>query len=429
MRISARKGFILALVVAVLQGSADPEAVAQAPLRFMIGPAKLEAMVSQSPQAAGMAVRWLQKNTALGRAGVPAGSLIVRYGDVRVTTAAEIVAAINRYGDRAVEIEVLLPLQPGENTRKRDTFRIAAVPKPDDRNGPPSQPRAFVLCVVGPAETAGQGDYAVAKQSATDIKDSLKNEPVGDYSEVTLVEDARDGLTWSAIQGRLTEIGGRATPNDAVIVFFIGHGGFDPQNRTDSSLGHFLEIGRRQALGRPARQDFVWRRDFLAAIPRHVRLRGLITDSCGSMTVFPKREGMRVVEQRTWTSDGPITLWQRLLLYSKGTVDLNGCSERQMAWENRHTGTGLFTSALLETTRRNSIMDWPGFIGVVRRQTANTFEDLRRRGEDFDGQRSQDPQLFPSHAVSSVPPPKSRDDGEQVEINYTLRRFLPTVAP
>lgn len=379
---------------------------------YIIGPATVRQFICNAPRAVGMAVERLDHGTPLHRAGVPVGALIVRYGQFRVTKAREIQHAIQSYAGHPVDVEVLLPLRVGERTRRSGTFRVTAVRK-DER--PQGLPRAFFLCVVAPRRESGRKTFELAHNSVEAFKRSLERDPVAEQSTIEVLEKPDgNGLSTQDLLAKIGEISARAKPNDAVIVFFVGHGGYDP-GVLDGSEGHYLEVGSGDNDGR-----FVWRATLLKALPARVRLRGLITETCFTLAPrHPPGKSVQVyTETRVVEREIP-TPWQRLFLHSFGVVDINGCRKGQICGEDPTVGArlgedgfpdkgiGVFSTVLndgLQSTCRN----WEDAMVALRRATIERFRTLRGMGYYPDVQSDQEPQIFSSHAVTTKDVPASK---------------------
>lgn len=383
--------FVGCLIIVVRPVQASPY--------YTIGPAEVTACVCQSPRTGGVVVEWRDDDSPLGRAGVPAGAVIVTYGRRRITTAQECLDAIQAYGTNPVEVAALSPLREGDKPpRHSKTYLVTAVPKdpPDARPGGLAAGRAYVFCIVGPSRKSS--DYAVALQNAHSVCDDIRADPISQRAQVRIVDDWREGVElrqWIARE--LTDFCRRVTKDDAVLVYFCGHGGYNPKRYR--AEGHIIEL---DSFGPST--TYLWRSDLMEMLPRNVRLRGLITDSCFSLAAIDPGKGHYEQRTETLVQEYPST-WQKLLLHSSGVVSLNGCSKNQMAWsEPDPPNQMIFTRGLLLATRQ-PVADWPDFIEAATKLTSRRFREVRHRlpPDKLDGQVDQVPQIFADeHRVTTM---------------------------
>lgn len=162
--------------------------------------------------------------------------------------------------------------------------------------------------------------------------------------------------------------------DDAVVVYYSGHGGYDGD-------GHFLDVSNQR----------LYRSDLLEAVSAHkCRLQVLLTDAC-----FNKRIVQPLVTAAT-KAGPPVTtpLFRSLFFECRGVLDLNSCRRDQLAFvRNDYREGSVFTSAfvqLLEKNLRNGLQ-WPQLLADARRQTN---VDFRRFVSSKRGQGSQDLEEF-----------------------------------
>jgi hypothetical protein len=170
--------------------------------------------------------------------------------------------------------------------------------------------------------------------------------------------------------------------NDAVIIFYSGHGGFDPQN------GHYLSLANGGRL---------YRNRVVNAItqPFTPRFWGIITDCCAS---FPAVSMAPILVPGDRT-----TLLTHLFLETKGRVDITSSRPEQVSIGLPPPTGGIFTWSLCEVLKENASrrLGWDEIFRMTRLKTTQIAESLRSSREDPHihdeiAQRTQIPYSFRS---------------------------------
>ena len=133
--------------------------------------------------------------------------------------------------------------------------------------------------------------------------------------------------------------------NDALLVYYLGHGAYDPQFAKDDPYGgHFLDLPGKDLL-----RKTLW--DQMEST--YSRLRVLITDSCNVESVADPDarflHELRTVE-RSIRGSTPLE-W--LFLGHRGRCDVGAASKGQFAWYSRDIG-GWFTNRWIATSDKSS---------------------------------------------------------------------------
>ena len=143
-----------------------------------------------------------------------------------------------------------------------------------------------------------------------------------------------------------------AGADDAIVVFFTGHGAYDDK-------GHFLLM--------PGGEDRLYRKTILDRIARKgPRLAVLITDSCNMQVPSgsPPGPAARMIPPQRITP-----LFESLFILSKGVVDINSSSEGQESIGA--IGGGLLTISLAYMGNRPNFKSYPGFVKPQRSNLDN----------------------------------------------------------
>jgi hypothetical protein len=198
-------------------------------------------------------------------------------------------------GYRLATVAAMLTLLAGTGIGALLLFRSHA-PMSDNvaRSGPPLTPppatvaatqtptyRALVIGInrYAPANGTGWQELQCARPDAEAIGRVLKNE-YGFEVRTLLDEQA----TRSAMVSTLDELATGCGEQDALLIYFAGHGIYDEKLKE----GYWIPAdARRSAQGRDAKEDWIWNsmltRLFAAANARHVLV---LADSCYSGALF-----------------------------------------------------------------------------------------------------------------------------------------------
>ncbi len=154
---------------------------------------------------------------------------------------------------------------------------------------------------------------------------------------------------------------------DSILVYYLGHGSFDPRyGQLDPSGGHFMDFRKKDLLRRS-----VW--EYLNAAP--ARFRVVVTDACnveGEADPFKYRMALEV---RMVEITGATNL-EWLLLGYEGELDLSAAGRGQFAWYSNQTG-GFFSKNWTELARDNGLSDWDSFLDRLHQDTNAYYQQQR----------------------------------------------------
>jgi hypothetical protein len=184
--------------------------------------------------------------------------------------------------------------------------------------------------------------------------------------------------------GILDAVAGLQTqPNDAILVYYAGHGAYDPRASLDEpSGGHILQIPGGDLL----------RKDLVSALhAKNARLTVLVTDTCNS-AFFPTIDRQRLVIP---TMGGGNRALDHLLFEHSGFVDVNGSSRDTLAWFS--SVGGWFTFAFQQASREiqnDQRVTWARFLQSVDRHCQAIFASEKSKlantpAMSFDALRSR----------------------------------------
>jgi hypothetical protein len=168
-----------------------------------------------------------------------------------------------------------------------------------------------------------------------------------------------------AIVEDVRQLGSRSRPGDSILVYYLGHGAYDPRfAEGDPSGGHHFQIPSG---------DLMRRTLFENVLAQPGRLKVLVTDTCNvySLSMVPK--DMRM-ESRTVAVVGPTNL-EQLLLYHRGFLDVSASSRDQFSWFSFRFG-GWFT--LKFTQIISGHQQWPGFLDQLSKDSNAFFLENKR---------------------------------------------------
>lgn len=173
-------------------------------------------------------------------------------------------------------------------------------------------------------------------------------------------------------------------PNDALFVYYGGHGAFDP-NRiepNDPSGAHFFSI--------PG-QDLM-RRDLMRTmLSKQARLTLLISDTCNvsAPANLPGRAAAVQMAPQQQPQEPPVV---SLLLRHRGILDVSGSSRGQYGWGSEHGG--IFTVSLVRAMTLGGT-NWSAVLDQSKRETHIHFAEIQRIA-------STNPQAMPPEAREAV---------------------------
>ena len=241
----------------------------------------------------------------------------------------------------------------------------------------------------------------------------------GDRLKIVTVE--REECRPDLILWRIAAL--RPGPDDAVVVFFSGHGAFDDQE------GQYFKFPR---LGP---QTFLTRRQVREAIKaKGTRLGVLITDCCSNISIIPKLPRAPYLGAPMAPAPPLISpLFRSLFLETRGLVDVTSSKkgERSLAYpatrtegENAvHAQGGLFTTSFQGVLARHQeeSLTWPTVVELTANLVRKEFQRLKPDGLDNEDQ-PENPQM--TQTVSALdlglietvhkPEPVGPDDPDEV---------------
>lgn len=155
-----------------------------------------------------------------------------------------------------------------------------------------------------------------------------------------------------------------AGPDDAVFVYYLGHGAYDVGlSQSDPSGGHFFQIPSGD----------LPRKELYARIAlKGARLSVLITDTCNVSAVARPRLRLETRTRSIVTSD--FTALERLLLFHRGQVDISASSRDQYSWFTAGYG-GWFSNSLCGSINGQS--DWRGLLDSVSKSANDYFHQRK----------------------------------------------------
>ncbi|MFZ4394351.1 MAG: caspase family protein [Kiritimatiellia bacterium] len=184
------------------------------------------------------------------------------------------------------------------------TASVARAPRPSMVTPVPANPTAASHAPVYRALTIGINSYNADNgagwqtlQSARPDAESIGRSLSENYGfQVRTLLDAQ--ATRGAIMSALDELATDSGENDAVLVYFAGHGFYDEKLKE----GYWIPAdARRTANGRDAKEDWLWNstltRLFGAANARHVLV---LADACYSGALFRGDQPLSVSGNRNW---------------------------------------------------------------------------------------------------------------------------------
>ena len=240
--------------------------------------------------------------------------------------------------------------------------------------------RLHVLLLCDTAD-ASIGAWAAADRRSMSAAFKL-NVREADLNLVTLSDNQ---LSASNSINALRQIVRQALPDDAILVYFSGHGGYDKD-------GHHLVTGRERLRRLTVLQELK---------KKDCRLRMLITDACFQEVRVPT-----IPADPAFLSPLETTpLFHNLFFKSRGMLDINSCTKTQQAWchPNNPIAGSIFTRIIIEEFEKeanNPRYGWNDLITQLAKQTPVRFRQFVSR-DLAEGQTSQDPLMFTNYIVHS----------------------------
>jgi hypothetical protein len=161
-------------------------------------------------------------------------------------------------------------------------------------------------------------------------------------------------------------------PNDAIFMYYHGHGAYDASFAfRDPSGGHYFDIPSGDLM----RKD-LW--DHMKA--RKAKLTVLVTETC---YVPAPAHPFRAEKPSTTRSGKDLPVLTALLLSQDGFIDINACAKNEFSW-NFAPGSGgsFFTDSFVNTVydapfTNPSKVTWSQFMNTVSRKASGIYKKLR----------------------------------------------------
>jgi WD40 repeat protein len=350
-------------------------------------------------------------------------------------------------GQNSVTLEATVPIVAGENKFTAYAFNRDNIKSSDAELTVPGadslkrQGTAYVLAVGVNNYANDQYNLKYAVADAEDFAAEVKRqqEALKRYAKVEVISLSDTQATKANIEAKLAELAKKVEPEDAVIVFFAGHG--TAQGNQFYLIPHDLGYdGPRENLSAAGLQTIL---DHSVSDRELERLfEGidagqllLVIDACNSGQALEAEEKRR----------GPMnSKGLAQLAYEKGMYVLTAAQSYQAAQEAAKFGHGFLTYALVEEGLKQGaadrepkngsidIREWLNFATdeVPRMQENNSLEALRGRGRyvvfvgDGTPDRTLDRDKTPPGNANNTADYKARDNVQRPRVFY--RRELET---
>ncbi|MFO0969169.1 MAG: PPC domain-containing protein [Gemmataceae bacterium] len=241
---------------------------------------------------------------------------------------------------------------------------FCVVPSADAGTGPKRKVHVIVAGLTSDRNIGRSVEYNINQ-----VKKLMENGLADAHrGEMVMLKDSRiNGREILATIDRL-----RPGPNDAIFMYYHGHGAYDSAFAfRDPSGGHYFDIPSGDLM----RKD-LW--DHLRA--RKAKLTVLVTETCYVPASAHPFIGPKTVVSRA-AKDLPVLA--SLLLSYNGFIDVNACSKNESSW-NFAAGRGgsFFTDTFVNTCyeapfKEPGKVTWAQFLGVVSTKASNIYKKLR----------------------------------------------------
>lgn len=232
--------------------------------------------------------------------------------------------------------------------------------------------RLHALLVADTDSNIGESVRADIQNIKTILKDGL---PQG---KLSVIELTGSDVTPNQITSRLVNL--QIQPNDAVILYYSGHGGYDRQN------GHYLALSNGGRLYRSRVVNAITQ-------PFTPRFWGVITDCCASIPPIAMAPVLAPGNSKT--------LLTHLFLESRGRIDITSSRPEQVSLGFAPPTGGVFTWSFCSVLHENAArrVNWDEIFRMTRAETARLAEMSMSRDPTphvHDGieQRTQIPYSF-----------------------------------
>jgi uncharacterized protein (TIGR03000 family) len=266
--------------------------------------------------------------------------------------------------------------------------------------------RAHIVLI---ADTIASGVRRDRDRIAPILSDGLNKEDLAGFHSIE-----GTGVTEEGIRSAISKLAIR--PNDALFVYYVGHGGGDPEKSSEAENGHYFYL--------TSKKEQFYRRDLLAAMKSTgARLTVLISDSCfnfeGGTSQGPPATETRSAPRRN------SKLFELLLRY-EGTIDINATTAPDVALSD--TFTPAFVDILNEDVKDVS---WDAVFERLQKATMQRFAELKSRYEkenkQFDWMRQDTQRPFRwGHAMARLGGSTGASPGR--EVSGWLRIKAPAAA-
>lgn len=187
-----------------------------------------------------------------------------------------------------------------------------------------------------------------------------------------------DRITQQNVISRIQRL--RINPNDTVLFYFSGHGGYTPETGQSFSMHH--ENGG------------LMKRDVVrAAIKRLNPKLGIIISDCCYTLIKPATPGVMARHP----NDRTRPLMESLFFQHSGFVDITSSKQGQVSYclTGGRLG-GVFTVAFSEMAEQqmDRQLSWSQFFSLVAEETENSFDRFHPKGDSANGQTDQTPYAF-----------------------------------
>lgn len=183
-----------------------------------------------------------------------------------------------------------------------------------------------------------------------------------------------------------------ANPNDTIVVYYSGHGGYD-QN------GHFLALKG----GRFYRKEIA-----KILTQKSVRLSVFVTDACNGYSGEVPQNQAGLAGAHAFTTDG-MTTFESLLMNHRGVIDINAADKDQFGWSDTAIG-GYFTFQFAKhlTSSDENPKDWQEAFNAIATNSNAYYVQQRKDainrgsvGKSMKQQTEMTPEVFQFNTQSA----------------------------
>jgi hypothetical protein len=269
----------------------------------------------------------------------------------------EMVVRDNRSGNR--QVWMVNPVWANVPIHRNRTTVASAAATPTIPN-----PSKLFAIIFAATEDASLGNSV--KSSLSDLTALLTDNILAERLELRIL-GGNDCTVFNLIN-TLETLG--SSPNDSLLIYYLGHGAYDPRfEATDPYGGHFLDLPEQDIL-----RKTLW--DHMDST--YARLRILVTDSCNVQSIA---QDDALYEMRTQTRQVQIrgaTPIEWLMLGHRGRCDFGAASKGEFAWYSPDTG-GWFTSKWISLSGTEP--SWTTVRDRVIPETRTLFENKKNELE------------------------------------------------